>query len=177
MTDLAMTDLALTDLTLTALLAGRCHCGRVHATLTTTYAASDCSPRACDCSFCQKHGAAWVSDPQGALRVDARDANDLRRYRQGSDTADMLLCAHCGVLVAVVFAHRDGLFGAINAGCLDDVALDAAVVVSPQRLSVSEKIERWRMLWARAEVSPPHSSQPCSSQPHSSQPLSPLPLE
>ncbi len=153
----------MTALALTASLAGRCRCGRVQTTFTITCAASDCSPRACDCSFCQKHGAVWVSDPHGALRVDARDASDLRRYRQGSDTADMLLCVHCGVLVAVVFAHRDGQFGAINAGCLDDVALGAAIVVSPQRLSVAEKIERWRMLWARAEVSPPHSSQPHSS--------------
>jgi hypothetical protein len=149
-------------LAMTTTLSGRCHCGRVHATLAITCAASDCSPRACDCSFCRKHGAAWVSDPKGALRVEARDASDLRRYRQGSDTADMLLCAHCGVLVSVVFAHRDGLFGAINAGCLDDAALGAAVVVSPQRLSAAEKIERWRMLWARAAVSQPRSSQQCS---------------
>jgi hypothetical protein len=145
------------DLAMTTTLSGSCHCGRVRVSLETTRAASDYSPRACDCSFCRKHGAAWLSDPQGALRVHAHDSGDLRIYRQGSDTADMLLCAHCGVLVAVVFVHSDGLFGAVNAGCLDDVALGASVVVSPQRLSAAEKIERWRMLWARAEVSQPLS--------------------
>ncbi len=153
----------MTALAMTTTLTGNCHCGRVHATLEIMRTASDCSPRACDCSFCRKHCAAWVSDPQGLLRVEARDASDLHRHRQGSDTADMLLCAHCCVLVAVVFAHSDGLFSAINAGCLDDAALGDAVVVSPQRLSAAEKIERWRMLWARAEFSPPNSSPPRSS--------------
>ncbi len=157
---------------MTTTLTGSCHCGRVGAKLDITCAASECSPRACDCSFCRKHGAAWVSDPLGTLRVEARERDDLRTYRQGSDTADMLLCAQCGVLVAVVFAHRDGLFGAINAGCLDGVALGAAVVVSPQRLSAAEKIERWRTLWARADV-----SQPRASQPSPSQALSPPPFE
>jgi hypothetical protein len=145
---------------MTTILSGSCHCSRVHVSLQTMRAAADCSPRACDCSFCRKHGAAWLSDPQGALRVHIHDPTDLRTYRQGSDTADMLLCAHCGVLIAVVFAHSDGLFGALNAACLDDVALGASVVVSPQYLSAAEKIERWRMLWARAEVSQPLSPPP-----------------
>lgn len=126
--------------------------------LQTMRSADDCIPRACDCSFCRKHGASWVSDPEGSLRIEAHAADDLRRYRQGSETADMLFCAHCGVLMAVVFAHADGLFGALNAGCLDDAALAAPVVVSPQRLSAAEKSERWRRLWARAEISPTHSS-------------------
>jgi hypothetical protein len=93
-----------------------------------------------------------VSDPLGMLRIDAGDEQDLLRYRQGSETADMLLCARCGVLVAVVFEHDDSLFGAINAGCLDDVALAAPTAVSPQSLSPTEKIERWRAVWARANV-------------------------
>jgi hypothetical protein len=136
-------------------LMGRCDCGRVQATLDTALGASEFAPRACDCSFCRKHGAAWVSDPRGALRVEARATHDLSVYRQGSETAEMLLCAQCGVVVAVVFEHHDGVFGAINAGCLEDVVLAAPVVVSPKHLSATEKIERWRRLWACATISPP----------------------
>lgn len=130
--------------------------------LHTLRSADDCIPRVCDCGFCRKHGAAWVSDPEGHLHIQAQNAEDLRRYRQGSETADMLFCAHCGVLMAVVFAHADGLFGAVNAGCLEDAALAPPVVVSPQRLSAVEKTERWRRLWARAEISPIHASSAAS---------------
>jgi hypothetical protein len=139
---------------MTATLNGRCHCGRVQATLETTRAASGSSPRACDCDFCRKHGASWLSDPQGALRVEANSLDDLRTYRQGSETADMLFCAHCGVLMAVIFRHRDGRFGAINTACLDDVTLAAPQIVSPKRLSPAEKTERWRALWSPATLSP-----------------------
>jgi hypothetical protein len=139
-------------------LTGHCDCRRIRASLRTRRSADACIPRACDCSFCSKHGAAWLSDPEGHLRIEAHTDDDLRRFRQGSETADMLLCAHCGVLMAVVFAHEDGLFGAVNAGCIDDAVLAAPVVVSPQRLSAAEKTERWRRLWARAEISPHHPS-------------------
>lgn len=136
-------------------LNGRCHCGRVQTTHEIVRDASEYSPRACDCDFCRKHGASWLSDPQGALRVEARDVGDLRTYRQGSETADMLLCAHCGVLVAVAFRHRDGMFGAVNAACLEQITLGAPKIVSPQRLSPAEKIERWRAVWSPVTLSLP----------------------
>jgi hypothetical protein len=141
---------------MTHALAGGCHCGRVRVTLETARTFEELVPRACDCAFCRKHGAAWLSDPLGQLHVETQEARGLRAYRQGSENADMLLCVRCGVLVAVVFEHDDGVFGAINAACLEGIALPASVVVSPQRLSAAEKIERWRALWARAWVSSPH---------------------
>lgn len=45
-------------------------------------------PRACDCDFCRKHGAAYISDPQGAVRIQVKDAQQLGRYRQGSGIAE-----------------------------------------------------------------------------------------
>jgi hypothetical protein len=141
---------------MTHALVGGCHCGRVRVALKTARTAEELVPRACDCSFCRKHGAAWLSDPFGTLKVDAQETRGFHMYRQGSETADMLMCVRCGVLVAVVFEHDDGVFGAINAACLEGIALPASVAVSPQRLSAAEKIERWRALWARASVSPPY---------------------
>lgn len=137
-------------------LRGGCHCGRVGVVFETAHTPSTLQPRACDCSFCRKHGAAWISDASGRLTVDATTPSDVRSYRQGSESARFLLCAHCGVLVAVVFEADDERFAAVNVGCLDDViAFPAPVVASPQRLDASEKIDRWRMLWARDVVVPP----------------------
>ena len=49
------------------------------------------APRACDCEFCSRHRAAWVSDSQGALRIEVHYGADLQRYRQGSKQAEFRL--------------------------------------------------------------------------------------
>ena len=77
-------------------LHGRCHCGRLRVEFGTGQAPAKIVPRACDCSFCRKHGAAYVSDPPDAFDP-ARGAHAMREYRQGSDTARFLMCSDCGV--------------------------------------------------------------------------------
>lgn len=131
----------------TTTLHGSCHCGRLRIEFSTNQDPADFTPRACDCSFCRKHGAAYVSDPAGRLSVSTREGA-LRKYRQGSDSADFLVCGECGVLVAVIFEHDGRIHGAVNAGCLDgDTGFMAPVPASPQTLSAEEKISRWLKLW------------------------------
>lgn len=126
---------------------GSCHCGRLRIGFSTGRHPADFTPRACDCRFCRKHGAAYVSDTAGRLSVSARE-NALHRYRQGSDTADFLLCGQCGVLVAVTFEHADRVYGAVNIGCLDgDSGFMAPVPASPRLLGADEKVSRWLKLW------------------------------
>lgn len=130
-------------------LSGGCHCGNLRLRVQLTRAAGEYSPRACDCDFCRKHGAAWLSDPLGSLRLSVRDARELGKYAQGSGTAELLLCRRCGVLVAACLAGAGGrLYGVANAQVLEHDAPFAAVqVVSPHQLSVEEKIRRWQQLW------------------------------
>lgn len=72
----------------------------------------------------------------------------LRKYRQGSNAADFLICAHCGVLVAVTYEHNSRIYGAVNIGCLDGPnGLGSSAPASPQALSQEEKISRWLQLW------------------------------
>lgn len=128
-------------------LHGSCHCGLLRIEFSTNRDPADFIPRACDCPFCRKHGAAYVSDPAGRLSVSAREGS-LRKYRQGSDTADFLLCGQCGVLVAVAFEHAGRRYGAVNAGCLDGATgFMASVPASPQTLGAEEKVSRWLKLW------------------------------
>jgi len=129
-------------------LHGSCHCGRLAVEFSTTLDPTTLQPRVCDCSFCRKHGAAYVSDPAGKLSVSEKYAGALREYRQGSNTARFLLCSNCGVLVAVTFEHDARLYGAVNAGCLDEeTRFAAAVPASPQKLSPEERISRWLTVW------------------------------
>lgn len=72
----------------------------------------------------------------------------MRRYRQGSNTAEFLFCGHCGILVAVVLDHGGRIYGAVNAPCLDATArLGNAVAASPQQLAAADKVDRWLRLW------------------------------
>lgn len=133
-----------------ARLEGGCHCGAITLAFFTSLMPGATAPRACDCSFCRAHGAAWVSDAAAQLVIHAHRPDRLRRYRQGSQAAQFLLCGDCGVLVAVVFEEDDRICAAVHVGCLD--ARDAfapAVAVSPQTLTPDEKTARWRRLWIR----------------------------
>jgi hypothetical protein len=128
-----------------SVLKGGCHCGKVRVELATSIRPADFRPRACDCSFCTKHGAAYVSDPAGRLRITG--SASLTDYRQGSGTARMLLCRACGVLVAAVLEEDGRRYGTVNAQCLEGVAFGAPQTVSPQKLEVGDKKARWTRLW------------------------------
>jgi|SRR5579872_515804 len=129
-------------------LTGGCHCGRLTLALVRSLDLAGIAPRACDCSFCRKHGASYISDPEGTLKITARSRDDLHKYRQGSQLADLILCRECGVLVGVIYDSGSRLYGTVNAGCLDgDAKLAAPVTASPQMLSPDEKVQRWKKLW------------------------------
>ena len=133
--------------------AGGCHCGALRFEFSTAQALAAFVPRACDCDFCTRHRAAWVSDAAGSIRIEA-DGARLRRYRQGSGQADFLLCGDCGVLVAVVARTGDGrLLGAANRNAFDGrEAFSGETTVSPQQLGSEAKLSRWSQLWTPVEL-------------------------
>lgn len=131
-----------------ATVSGGCHCGNFSVELQLTRAPGSYSPRACDCDFCRMHGAAYVSDPDGALHILIADAAQAGRYRQGSAQAEMLLCRRCGVLLGALFTDGGRCYATVNAKVLDPaVRLDAATAASPKTLSARDKAARWQSMW------------------------------
>lgn len=131
-------------------LRGGCHCGALTLDVALSQAASQYTPRACDCAFCRRHGASWLSDAQGRLSLHARDATSVTRYRQGSEQAEFVACAHCAVLVAVVCEADGHRYAAVNARALDPdrvAGFAPEQVASPQQLPAADKLARWRQLW------------------------------
>ena len=122
-------------------LKGGCHCGRLSLCFSTSLNLEDFNPRACDCSYCKKHAAMYISDPSGRLLIDVKGIDGLGRYRQGSETADFLYCTNCGVLIGVVFENNGDIYGAVNDRCLDGYEnLGGPAIVSPRKLSPEEKV-------------------------------------
>lgn len=129
-------------------LNGGCHCGNIRFEMALPNAPETYSPRACDCDFCHKHGAAYVADPDGSLLIRLQDEQMVTRYRQGAGIADCLVCATCGVLVAIHYQGEGQGFAAVNSRAIDGgVRFAESIPVSPKELSASEKVERWKRLW------------------------------
>jgi hypothetical protein len=84
---------------------GACHCGAVAVRLWLVRDIAEIDVRACQCSFCRRHGAKTVSDPGGRLTIGAA-LGRLTRYRFGLRTAESLICAACGCFVAAVVSEK-----------------------------------------------------------------------
>jgi hypothetical protein len=128
--------------------SGGCHCGNIHLTIELSRPPDTYNPRACDCDFCRKHGAAYVSDPQGSLRVRIENSRQTLKYRQGSGQVDCLICSRCGVLVGAFYRSGERNFGVVNARALDAaVTFGSERTVSPKALSDTDKAQRWQEIW------------------------------
>lgn len=127
---------------------GGCHCGNIRVDLKISHSPDTYNPRTCDCDFCQKHGASYLSDPEGSLHIHVKSTQLLGKYRQGSGTAHCLLCTNCGVLVGVAYQDDDQLFATINSQVVENgVTFGEKKTVSPKTFTASEKIARWKGVW------------------------------
>ena len=103
------------------LIHGRCHCGNIAFSLAWEPDPPEIPARACDCSFCTKHGGVWTSNPKGALEVSIRDRSLVSVYAHGTRTADFHVCSRCGI-VPVVTSRIDGrLYAVVSVNAFEGV--------------------------------------------------------
>jgi hypothetical protein len=98
---------------------GSCHCGAVRLSYRSAVPPGEAEVRACQCSFCRRHGSRAISDPGGSVTIEA-EAQALNRYRFGLGTADYFLCARCGVYVAAVMTEGERAWSVVIVNALDD---------------------------------------------------------
>ena len=133
---------------------GRCHCGNLTVAFETAQPPERASLRACQCTFCRRHGAVWTTDPAGALEVRVGDPALLSRYRFGLETSEFLVCRTCGVPVAAVAELDGATYAALNANALED---RAAFTQVPQPIdydaeTAEARTGRRRRAWTPATV-------------------------
>jgi len=103
------------------LIHGKCHCGNISFALAWEPDPAEIPARACDCSFCTKHGGVWTSNPRGALKVTVRDPSLVSKYAFGTRTAEFHVCARCGI-VPVVTSRIDGrLYAVVSVNAFEGV--------------------------------------------------------
>jgi len=103
------------------LIRGKCHCGNISFSLAWEPDPAEIPARACDCSFCTKHGGVWTSNPRGALEVTVKEPSQVSRYSHGTRTAEFHVCGRCGV-VPVVTSRIDGhLYAVVSVHAFEGV--------------------------------------------------------
>jgi hypothetical protein len=107
-------------------MRGSCHCGNVRFELAWEPEPAEIRARACDCTFCTKHGGLWTSNPEASLRIAVADPSRVSKYSFGTHTATFHICARCGV-VPVVTSDIDGRTYAV-------VSVNALEGIDPARI-------------------------------------------
>jgi hypothetical protein len=103
------------------LLIGRCHCGNIAFELDWPGDPPVIPARACDCSFCVKHGGVWTSNPESRLAVTIRDGSKVSRYAFGTRTATFHVCTICGAVPLVTSEVAGHRYAVVNVNALEDV--------------------------------------------------------
>ncbi len=125
-----------------------CCCRNIEAKVELSEPISSFTPRACDCDFCTKHGAAYISDTNGKLAIQIRNPNEIAKFKHGSGIADFITCKLCGVFVAVTYSLEEQLLGSLNSRTLENMSdLPEPQNVSPKLLPDTDKIGRWEQIW------------------------------
>lgn len=103
------------------LIRGKCHCGNIAFALDWPEDALEIPARACDCSFCVRHGGVWTSNPRADLIVTVRDAALVSKYAFGTETADFHVCSRCGVVPVVTCEIDHHCYAVVNVNAFENV--------------------------------------------------------
>jgi GNAT superfamily N-acetyltransferase len=136
-------------------ILGGCHCGFLRFSLVTPSASPPLlAPRACQCSFCRKHGARTVSDPSFRARIVVRAPDALVPYRFARRATVSLLCNRCGVYLGGYLEEPPHAWVTLNANAFDDPTVAAAggAPVSYDDETDAARLARRKARWTPADL-------------------------
>ena len=133
----------------TQTLKGRCHCGNISFQFNTGLSIPDIGIRRCDCSFCSKTGARYLSDPNGELLIHIENKQLVTPYLFGTKTAMFSICSICGCIPLATSQIDGSTYGIINVNALDDIEPFGrhAQVMNYDDESFEERLSRRKEKW------------------------------
>ena len=135
---------------------GGCHCGTIRVAFHTAKPVADWPIRACQCTFCRKHGVRATGDPEGRMEIALSDEGSVERYRFGLGITDFLVCKACGVYVAALVEEGGGLLATLVVNTLD-LPQDGFPPPSPAHYddeTSEQRLARRRKRWTPAAIVP-----------------------
>jgi hypothetical protein len=132
---------------------GQCHCGAIRAKLLTARPPSELQVRSCQCSFCLRHGAMTVSDPEGFATLSIIPAA-LLTYQFATRSGTSLLCGRCGIYAGVILEDGGKLWAALNVRglAIPEFANRIAEPVVYDGETAQSRIARRKAAWTPAEI-------------------------
>lgn len=94
---------------------GKCHCGEIEFEVTLDNGIENI--RRCNCSLCNRKGAAVAGVPLENLKV-IKGADTIKLYQWNTNTAKHYFCGTCGIYTHHQRRSNPNEFG-FNIGCLD----------------------------------------------------------
>ena len=135
-------------------LEGGCHCGRLRISFTTARGPAELPLRACQCTFCRRHGGLTTSDPEGEVVLTVAEVPPGGWYRFGTGMTDFWVCPTCGVYVGAYVE-----VGGQGREVVNTRALEAAAefTQSPTPMDYGQetregRLERRGRVWTPARV-------------------------
>ena len=131
------------------LINGQCHCENIRFVLVWEPDPTEIPARACDCTFCTKHGGVWTSNPNGRLEVRIENPALVSKYAFGTETAEFHTCARCGVVPVVTSRIEDRIYAVVNVNTFDNVdpALIRRASASFDREQAGSRLARRKRNW------------------------------
>ncbi len=129
-------------------IKGSCHCGNVSIELHTNRAENEFTPRTCQCLCCKKHGASWISDPDGEAQLHFNDRNEVSFYRFEHKTSDFIVCKKCGVLTIALCEIDDRTRAVLSIKAMSDHSFsDEPVLTNFDGETVEDRLGRRAKNW------------------------------
>jgi hypothetical protein len=100
---------------------GKCHCGNIAFSLTWEPNPVEIPARACNCSFCIKHGGVWTSHPNGALEVVVKEPDLVSNYAFGTKTAEFHICTRCGIAPIATSRIDNRVYAVVNVNTFEGI--------------------------------------------------------
>jgi hypothetical protein len=102
-------------------ITGKCHCGNIAFSLDWPGDPAEIPARACDCTFCVKHGGVWTSHPDASLAATVAETAFISNYAFGTRTATFHVCSRCGTVPLATCEIDNRLYAVVNVNTFENV--------------------------------------------------------
>ena len=135
-------------------LEGGCHCGRLRVAFTITKPLTELPLRACQCTFCRRHGGLTTSDPAGEIVLTVSEPPADGWYRFGTGMTEFWVCPRCGVYVGGYVESGGQGRAVVNTRALDarDDFTQAPTPMDYGRETREERLARRMRVWSPARI-------------------------
>ena len=126
---------------------GGCSCKNIVISLFLDSELSQHIPRACQCSYCKKINAAYISFSNWKLEVRIKNSGHINKFRFSTRTADFVSCKICDELIYVVSKIGNKNYSVVNITAFKNIQFSDPIKTNFDSEVQSERMIRRKLNW------------------------------